>query len=95
MNMYNPPHPGKVLKEEFIIPLGLTVTKTALGLKVRRQTLSELLNEHSGISPEMAIRIGKAFNSSPELWLNLQLKYDLWKAKQKNIEVDVLYQKSA
>ncbi len=88
--MYNPPHPGKILKEEFIIPLNLTVTKTAKALKVKRQTLSELVNEHNGISPEMAIRISKVFNSNPELWLSLQFKYDLWKASKKEIKVEPL-----
>ena len=93
MIMHNPPHPGKILKDEFIDALDLSVAETANALKVTRQTLYDLLNGKSGVSPEMAIRIAKTFNSSAELWLNLQAKYDLWKAQKKKIHVDVLYPK--
>ncbi|XOV83673.1 MAG: HigA family addiction module antitoxin [bacterium] len=82
MNMHNPPHPGEVLKALCIEPLELTVTKTAEALGVSRKTLSAILNGRAGISPEMAIRLGKAFNTSAESWLNQQLQYDLWQAKQ-------------
>lgn len=87
MVMYNPPHPGKILKEEFIAPMGLSVAKTASALNVTRQTLYDLLNQDTGVSPEMAIRIAKVFNSNPELWLTLQLKYELWNASKKKIKV--------
>jgi addiction module HigA family antidote len=82
--MHNPPHPGEVLRELCLEPLELTVTKTAQALGVSRKTLSAILNGRAGISPEMAIRLGKAFNTSAESWLNQQLQYDLWQA-QKNI----------
>ncbi|MGK0258220.1 MAG: addiction module HigA family antidote [Candidatus Azotimanducaceae bacterium] len=82
MNMHNPPHPGEILKEFCLEPLELTVTKTAQALGVSRKTLSAILNGRSGISPEMAIRLGKAFNTSAESWLNQQLQYDLWQAQQ-------------
>jgi addiction module HigA family antidote len=80
-------HPGNLFKEEVIIPLGLTVTQAAVDLGVSRKVLSEFLNGHSSLSPEMAIRIGKATKTSPESWLNMQTKLDLWKAEQKNPEV--------
>ena len=77
MPMKNPPHPGEIIRELCIEPLGLTVTQAAKGLGVTRKTLSLLLNGHAGISPEMAIRLSKAFGRSPEGWLALQSSYDL------------------
>ena len=93
MRMYNPPHPGEVLKELCIEPLNLTVTEVALALGVSRKTLSAIVNCRAGISPEMAIRLGKAFGTSPESWLNQQIHYDLWQAEQTigNIEVKRLF----
>lgn len=82
MRMHNPPHPGEILRELCIEPLGLSVTDAASALGVARKTLSAILNGHSGISPEMAIRLGKAFATSPESWLNQQVQYDLWQAEQ-------------
>ena len=81
MKMHTPPHPGEVLKELCLEPLGITVTDAAKALGVSRKTLSSLLNGRSGISPEMAIRLGKAFGTSPESWLNQQMQYDLWEAE--------------
>lgn len=82
MQMHNPPHPGEVLREFCIEPLGITVTQAAEALGVSRKTLSAILNARAGISPEMAIRLSKAFDTSPESWLNQQMQYDLWRAKQ-------------
>ena len=82
MSMHNPPHPGEIIKEFCIEPLGLTVTKAAESLGVTRKTFSMLLNGRSGVSPEMALRLSKVFGRTPEGWLRLQLQYDLWKAKQ-------------
>jgi addiction module HigA family antidote len=82
MDMHNPPHPGEIIKEICVEPLGLTVTKAAESLGVTRKTFSMLLNGKSGISPEMALRLSKVFGRTPEGWLRLQLQYDLWKAKQ-------------
>ena len=82
-----PVHPGKLFKEEVLIPLGITVTRAALDLRISRKTLSEFLNGHSSLSPEMAVRIGKATRTSPESWLNMQVKLDLWEANKKNPEV--------
>ena len=78
MVMHNPPHPGGIVKRRCLDPLGLTVTRAAQGLGVTRQALSELLNGRGGISVEMAIRLSKAFGSTPETWLGMQMAYDLW-----------------
>jgi antitoxin HigA-1 len=87
MEMHNPCHPGEVLREGYLKPLGLTVTETALKLGVSRKALSDIVNEKAGISPIMALRLAKAFNTTPGLWLNMQSKYDLQRAKQTaNIE---------
>jgi len=80
--MYNPAHPGQVLKELYLEPLGLSVTTAAKALGVTRKTFSELVNQKSGISISMALRLSKAFNTTPELWLNMQQSYDLSKARK-------------
>ncbi|HNW26334.1 MAG TPA: HigA family addiction module antitoxin [Candidatus Gastranaerophilaceae bacterium] len=83
MEMFNPPHPGEILLEEYIKPLNFTVSAFALNLGTSRKNLSEIVNEKVGISPEMALKLAKVLGTSPEIWLRLQLKYDLWQAKQK------------
>ena len=83
MAMHTPPHPGEVVRELCIDPLGLSVTKAAKGLGVSRTALSELLNGRRGISPEMAIRLSAAFGGSAESWITHQAQYDLWRARQK------------
>ena len=82
MEMFNPLHPGEVIREDCLKPLGLTVTEAAKGLGVSRQSLSELLNGRNGISADMALRLEKAGWSTAESWLRNQLTYDLWQAKQ-------------
>ena len=89
MVMYDPPHPGEVIKELCLQPLGLTVTDAAKGLGVSRKTLSALLNGRFGVSPEMAIRLSKAFGGSAESWLIQQAQYDLWQVMQKADEIEV------
>ncbi len=89
MKMHNPPHPGEILRELCIDPLELTVTEAAEGLGVSRKTLSAILNGRAGISPGMAIRLGKAFGTSAESWLNQQVQYDLWLAEMELGEVEV------
>jgi antitoxin HigA-1 len=77
MNMKNPPHPGLVVLQECIEPLGLSITDAAAALGVTRNTLSELVNEKRGISPEMAVRLSKVFGGNAESWLVQQAQYDL------------------
>ncbi len=83
MKMKKPPHPGRIVRQECIEPLGLTVTEAARALGVTRQALNNLVNLKAGISPEMAIRLSKAFGSSPEVWLSMQMTYDLAKLEKK------------
>ncbi len=89
MKMHNPPHPGEILKELCLEPLGLTVTETAKALGISRKTLSTILNGRAGISPEMAVRLSLAFNTTAESWLNQQVQFDLWHAERnrKNLRV--------
>ena len=82
MRMHNPPHPGEVLREICLEPLGLTVTEASEALGVSPKTLSSILNGRAGISPEMAIRLSKAFSTSAESWLAQQMQYDLCVAGQ-------------
>ena len=89
MPMSDPPHPGEIVRYECLEPLGLTVTRAAEALAVTRQTLSDLVNERSGISVEMAVRLSKAFGSSPETWLGLQIAYDLWQARDQTASIEV------
>ena len=77
--MHNPPHPGEVIRELCLEPLGLSVTKAAEALGVTRKALSELLNGHTGIAPTMALRLSLAFGGSAESWLVQQAQYDLWR----------------
>ena len=88
-----PTHPGEVLREDFIKPLGLTVTETARHLGVTRKTLSALINCKAAMSPEMAVRIGKATKTSPESWLYMQAKLDLWNAQRKPAKVEVFQER--
>ena len=83
MRMHNPPHPGEVIRELCLEPTGISVTEAAEALGVSRKTLSELLNGHSGVSPEMAIRLSLAFDTTAESWLSMQMEYDLWKAEKR------------
>jgi addiction module HigA family antidote len=87
--MHNPPHPGEIVRDQCLEPLGLSVTDAAKGLGVTRKALSELLNGHAGVSPEMAIRLEKAFGSTAETWLRMQLAYDLWQAEQRTGDLKV------
>jgi addiction module HigA family antidote len=87
--MHNPPHPGEVLKELCLEPLGISITDAAKALGVARKTLSAIVNGRSGISPEMAIRLGKAFDTSPESWLNQQVQYDLSEAEKSSKKLNV------
>ena len=82
MLMHSPPHPGEVLRELYLEPLNLTITKVAEALHVPRRSLSSLINGRVPVTPPMAVRLSFALNTSPELWMNLQQQYDLWAAMQ-------------
>lgn len=85
MKMFSPPHPGEILKEMWIKPLGMTLTQTAKALNVSRKTLSEIVNGKSAITPEMAVRLELVLGCSAETWLGIQSSFDLWQVK-KNIK---------
>jgi len=89
MKMHNPPHPGEVLRSLCLEPLDLTVTEAAEALGVSRKTLSSILNGRAGISPEMAVRLSIALDTTAESWLAQQLQYDLWRAEQKRGQLRV------
>lgn len=85
--MFNPPHPGEVLKGLYLEPLELSITQTAKYLSVSRVALSEIVNKRRGISPEMSVRLAEAFDTEVEMWLNLQIKYDLWQIESRKAEI--------
>jgi addiction module HigA family antidote len=89
MMMHNPPHPGEVIKELCLEPLGISVTEAAEGLGVSRKTLSSIINGRAGVSPEMAVRLSIAFETSAESWLNQQSQFDLWQAEQSRASLQV------
>lgn len=76
-----PTHPGKILKEDYLLPLSITIKEMATSLGVSRKTLSKILNERGAITPDMALRLSRAFDTTPDLWMNLQKNYDLWQAE--------------
>lgn len=80
--MHKPPHPGMTLKELYMEPLGITITSLANHLSVDRKTVSRLINGKTSLNVEMALRLSKAFDTTPELWLNLQNQYDLWSSEK-------------
>jgi antitoxin HigA-1 len=82
MRMHNPPHPGEILRKLCLEPLRLSVTEAAKALGISRKTLSSILNGRAGISPEMAVRLSIAFDTTAESWMNQQVQYDLWQAEQ-------------
>ena len=83
--MHNPPHPGEILRADYLEPLELSVTDAAAALGVTRKTLSAVLNERAGISPAMALRLSKALDTTPEFWVNLQTQYNLWQARETDL----------
>lgn len=83
MDMHKPAHPGEILKEMYLSPLGLTVSESAKALGVTRKTFSELVNCNSNVSIPMALKLSKAFDTTPEFWLNMQQNFDLWNARKK------------
>lgn len=86
--MHNPPHPGAIIKDVIINAMGFTVTEAAENLDVDRVTLSRLLNGKAAVSVEMALRLARALNTTPDVWLGVQQDYDLWQAR-KNPKLDL------
>jgi addiction module HigA family antidote len=93
--MKMPPHPGLTVRHDCLEPLGLSIIDGAKALGVARQTLNNLVNGKGGISPEMAIRLSKAFGSTPDFWLRLQMDYDLAQIRQREHEISVKRYKRA
>jgi addiction module HigA family antidote len=89
MKMHDPPHPGEVIKALCLDPMGLSVTDAAKALGVSRKTLSSIVNGRAGISPEMAVRLSLAFNTTAESWLNQQVQYDLWHVERRRKKLRV------
>lgn len=89
MSMHNPPHPGGIVRRQCLEPFGLSVMRAAAGLGVTRHVLSELVNEKVHVSVDMAIRLSKAFGSTPETWLGMQMAYDLRKARDRAEQITV------
>lgn len=83
--MYNPPHPGEILKEEVVGAAGITIAEAARQLRVSRVTLSRIMNGKSSITAAMALRLSVWLKTSPDVWMNLQTQYDLWCAKQEMV----------
>jgi len=81
-----PTHPGRILKEDYLIPLSITITELSSILGVSRKTLSKIINERASITPDMALRLSRAFDTTPIFWLNLQKNYDLWLAEHTSKE---------
>ena len=94
--MHNPAHPGEILRELYLKPLGVTVTRAAEALGVSRKHVSAIVNGHSPVTPDMALRLASAFATEPELWVNMQAQHDLWTvSKQARPKVKALVKKAA
>ncbi|MGB5157101.1 helix-turn-helix transcriptional regulator [Desulfobacterium sp. N47] len=81
-----PTHPGNIIKEDYLLPLSATIKDMAATLGVSRKTLSKIINERGTITPDMALRLSRAFDTTPDFWLNLQKNYDLWQAETESQE---------
>ncbi|RAP35021.1 addiction module antidote protein, HigA family [Legionella quinlivanii] len=93
ITQHNPPHPGEFIKETYIEPLNISLRKAAHDLDVAPSTFSRLIKGESDLSPEMALKLSKAFGRSPESWMQMQINYELWRAKQHvNLDrVNIIY----
>jgi addiction module HigA family antidote len=81
-----PTHPGKIIREDYLKPLSMTINEFASVLGISRKTLSKIINERGAITPDMALRLSRAFNTTPDFWLNLQKNFDLWQAEHSSNE---------
>jgi addiction module HigA family antidote len=94
--MHNPAHPGVILRELYLVPLGITITQAAEALGVTRKHVSAIVNGRTPVTPDMALRLAVAFTTEPELWVNMQAQYDLWAVRKKaRPKVKVLTAKKA
>ncbi|MEZ4714152.1 MAG: HigA family addiction module antitoxin [Caldilineaceae bacterium] len=89
MKMYNPPHPGEIIKGLWLDPLDISITDAAEAMKISRKSLSKIINGKGRVTPEMAVRLSIALGSSPESWLGHQAAYDLWQIEQHRDELEV------
>lgn len=83
LTMHNPAHPGEVLRELYLAPLGVTITQLAEALGVTRKHISAIVNGRAPVTPEMAVRLAQAFATEAELWVNMQAQYDLWQVRRR------------
>ena len=83
IRMHNPAHPGEILRELYLAPLGITVTQAADALGVSRKHVSAIVNARAPVTPDMAVRLAAAFGTEPELWVNMQVQHDLWTISKK------------
>lgn len=88
--IHEPLHPGVIIKDVLIDHTGLTISEAAEHLGVTKTTLSRLLNQHAGVSAEMAVRLSKLLNTSIDMWVNLQSQYDIWQVKQHAQDIDII-----
>ena len=93
--MFNPPHPGEVIKGLWLDPMGVTITEAASAVGVSRKTLSKIINKKAGVTPEMALRLSIALGGSPESWLKHQMAFDLWRVTQNKENLEVYPLKAA
>lgn len=96
VRMHNPAHPGEILRELYLAPLGITITAAAQALGVTRKHVSAIVNGRTPVTPDMALRLAVAFTTEPEMWVNLQAQYDLWAvSKRARPKVKTLVTKKA
>jgi len=95
MKMFNPPHPGEIIKGLWLDPMGVTITEAASAIGVSRKTLSKIINKNASVTPEMALRLSIALGGSPESWLKHQMAFDLWKVSQNRDNLEVRPLKAA
>ena len=88
--IHGPLHPGVIIRDVLIVQAGLSISEAAVRLGVTRTTLSRLLNQHAGVSPEMALRLSKLLNTSIDMWVNLQSQYDIWQVKQHEQAINIV-----
>ncbi len=81
-----PTHPGNIIKEDYLLPLSISIKEMAETLGISRKTLSKIINEKGSITPNMALRLSRAFDTMPDFWLNLQKNFDLWQAERESKE---------